>query len=153
MWYHFSSSVNLRNAFVKDAQLRSPATIQRMELMLKDSVVGFSKLLAQHNSSLSTDSRKLLDDVANYDAFLTLMEVIDSAGMRTADILSLISDANTLAIEYLPFGEENDKPNQPGPFLSATTQEYLQWLHDNLRKTSRTLNVATDYFHTLYDGH
>lgn len=145
-------SVISRNVFVKDAELRSPATIQHMELMLEKLMIGLSKLFAPHNTSLSSASKKLLEDAANHDSFLTLMEVIDTAGMRKSDILSLIADANTLAVDFLPFGEEDDHTEQSDPVLSEATQDYLQWLHDNLRKTSHILNQAMDYFQTLYGG-
>jgi hypothetical protein len=145
-------SVISRSVFVQDAELGSPATIQHMELMLEKLMVGFSKVFAPHNTSLSSTSKKLLEDAANHDSFLTLMEVIDTAGMRISDILSLIADANTLAVDFLPFGEEGDHTEQSDPVLSEATQDYLQWLHDNLRRTSQILNLATDYFQTLYGG-
>jgi hypothetical protein len=136
--------------FFKAAQLRSPSTIQQIELMLEKSIVGISKLFAPDNSSVSSQVKKLLEETANRDAFLTLMEVIETAGIHKSDILSLIADANTLAVDFLPFGEVDDRMEQSVPVLSKATQAYLQWLHDNLSRTNQLLGIATDYFQSLF---
>lgn len=113
-------------------------------------MVGISKIFAPDNSTLSVPSKKLLEETANRDAFLTLLEVIESAGMRKSDILSLIADANTLAVDFLPFGEDVEHAEQSIPILFKATQDYLTWLHDNLRQTNEILSFATDYFQSLY---
>lgn len=113
-------------------------------------MIGFSKLFEPDNNTLSALSKKLLEEAANDDAFLTLMEVIDTVGMRKSDILSLISDANTLAIDFLPFGEEDEQNEESTFIMSDETKDYLHWLHDNLRRTNDILVCATDYFQTLY---
>ncbi len=112
-------------------------------------MIGFSKLFEPDNNTLSALSKKLLEEAAIDDAFLTLMEVIDTVGMRKSDILSLISDANTLAVDFLPFGEE-EQNEESTSITSEETKDYLQWLHDNLRRTNDILVCATDYFQTLY---
>jgi hypothetical protein len=113
-------------------------------------MIGFSKLFEPDNNTLSALSKKLLEEAANDDAFLTLMEVIDTVGMRKSDILSLISDANTLAVDFLPFGEEEEQNEESTFIMSDETKDYLHWLHDNLRRTNDILVCATDYFQTLY---
>ena len=133
-----------------EEQLRSPSSIQKIELLLEKSAVGLSKLFAPDNSSLSAPSRKFVEEVANRDAFLTLMEVIDIAGIHKSDILSLIADANTLMVDFLPFGEEDERMEQSIPVLFKPTEDYLQWLHDNLSRTNHVLGVATDFFQSLY---
>lgn len=119
-------------------------------MLLEKSAVGISKLFAPENSSLPAPSRKLLEETANRDAFLTLMEVIDTAGIHKSDILSLIADANTLAIDFLPFGEEDDQMERSFPVLSKQTEDFLQWLHVHLSRTNQVLDVATEYFQSLY---
>ena len=113
-------------------------------------MIGFSKLFEPDNNTLSALAKKLLEEAANDDAFLTLMEVIDTVGMRKSDILSLISDANTLAVDFLPFGEEEEQNEESTSIMSDETKDYLHWLHDNLRRTNDILVCATDYFQTLY---
>jgi hypothetical protein len=94
-------------------------------------------------------SKKIFDDAANYDAFLTLLEVIDLARFRMRDILPMISDANTCAIDLLPFGDDERK-DQPTAVISKTEHDHLQWLHGNWHRTKYIMGVGMEYFQQLY---
>jgi hypothetical protein len=125
-------------------------SVQQIDLLLGKLAVGMSRFFATDNCSLSFPSKKFLEETANRDAFLTLMEVIDTAAIHKANVLSLIADANTLAVGFLPFGDENDQIERSIPSLSKATQDYLVWLHENLGRTNQVLSVAINYFQSLY---
>jgi hypothetical protein len=101
--------------------------------------------------AIPVSSKRLFDDAANYDAFLTLLEVIDMARTRLWDILSMIAAANTLAIDLLPFGHDDvGKIERSMPIISKAEQDHIQWLHSNLNRTKYFLGVAMGYFQSLY---
>jgi DIRP len=99
----------------------------------------------------SSTSKKLVEAIANQDAFLALLEIIDMSRIRKYEILSLISDANTLAVDILPFGDDEES-EQTVPILSKNVRDHIQWLHSNLNQTNQVLCAATDIFQALYDG-
>ena len=87
----------------------------------------------------------LLEAVANYDAFVTLMEVVDAARKRKLELLSLVEDANALLVNRLPFGDGGDNTE-----LSLEAKEHLRWLRANLEQTERVLRSASDYLRILF---
>ena len=87
----------------------------------------------------------LLETVAEYDSFLTLMETVDEARKRKDGLLSLIEDASTLMVDSLPFGEGESRSK-----LSPEAQAHLVWLRGNLEQTNCVLATATDYLRTLF---
>jgi len=97
-----------------------------------------SKPLLQPRSSL-------LETVAEYDSFLTLMETVDAARKRKEELLGLIDDANALMVNSLPFGDGGNVIA-----LSAEAKAHLAWLRSNLEQTNRVLMTATDYLRVLF---
>jgi hypothetical protein len=91
--------------------------------------------------------KPLLEDVANHDAFVTLLEVIETARNRKRDLLSLIEDANNLALA----GKSNDVNGDVSKHVvSETTREHMSWVRDNLDRTDLILQTATNFLRTLY---
>jgi hypothetical protein len=91
--------------------------------------------------------KPLLDDVANHDAFVTLLEVIDTARNRKRDLLALIEGANNLALA----GKSNDVYGVVSErAVSGTTREHMSWVRDNLDRTDLILQTATHFLRTLY---
>lgn len=97
-----------------------------------------------------------MDEVANYESFLRLLEMIDIARSRKYDLLSLIEDANTLAIDLLPFGQEGEDNRTSGaPIdhfskLSPPVKTHIMWLHQSLQRTNLVLDAAMNTFRTLF---
>jgi hypothetical protein len=90
----------------------------------------------------------LLEAVANHDAFISLLEVIDTARNRKRGVLSLIEDANTLMVAHLPFGDDD----AAGLCLSRPAEDYISWLRTNLERTDQVLDVAMEYLRAMYGG-
>jgi hypothetical protein len=91
-------------------------------------------------------AKPLLEEVANHGAFVSLLEVIDTARNRKRDLLSLIEDANTLMVGHLPFGDDD----APGVCLSRPAEEHISWLRTNLERTDQVLDTALEYLRVLY---
>lgn len=90
--------------------------------------------------------KHLLDEIASHDAFVTLLEVIDTARNRKNDLLALIEDANTLMVNRLPFGDNSSSFVD----LSHDTNEHVCWLRKNLAQTNQVLEVAIQHLRMLY---
>jgi hypothetical protein len=91
--------------------------------------------------------KPLLDDVANHDAFVTLLEVLETARNRKRDLLSLIEDANNLALAGT---SNNVNGGVSEHVVSETTREHMSWVRDNLDRTELILQTAMHFLRTLY---
>jgi hypothetical protein len=125
--------------------------------IVKQSITGSAAaMLTTDVTLIPSRPHSLLDDVANYDAFLSLLNVIDIVRNRKRDILLLIEDANTLAIDQLPFGvgddeaEEIERTTARSVNLSPSAKDHLLWLQRSLERTNLVLYTVMDYFRTLY---
>jgi DIRP len=103
----------------------------------------------------SSNVKTFTDEVANYDSFLALLEMIDVARCRKDELLSLIEDANTLAIAALPFGQTDEAFSSNGTTVesvkfSQSTKDHLLWLINSLQRTNLVLDASTNTFRTLY---
>jgi DIRP len=110
-----------------------------------DSTVRSSKTASKHDESAKKAT--LFDTIANQEAFLTLLEVIDIARNRKGDLLTSIEDANALLVNNLPMGEIDGAPKR---VLSHETQEHLRWLLFNLERTDYILGSALKQLRLLY---
>jgi len=99
----------------------------------------------KNGSKKKDEHAALLEEVADYDSFLTLMEVIDAGRKRKLELLVLIEDASALMVNRLPFGDGGETPE-----LSSETKEHVAWLKANLEQTNAVLSTATDYLRILY---
>jgi hypothetical protein len=81
--------------------------------------------------------KPLLDDVANHDAFVTLLEVIDTARDRKRDLLLLLDEVNAHTSEL----------QEP---LSRDARAHVSWLRSNLDRTDVVLRSAMAYLQSLY---
>lgn len=100
-------------------------------------------------SSVAGDKRRtkpLLEEIANHEAFITLLEVIDTARNRKSDLLTLIEDANALMVDLLPFGEDSSTRVD----LSSRVNSHILWLRKNLDQTNQVLAVSMQYLRSLY---
>jgi len=98
------------------------------------------------NNGAPRDYDSLLEVVADRDAFVTLMEVVDVARSRKLELLGLIEDASALMVNRLPFGDGGGGNTE----LSPEAKEHLGWLRANLVQTEQVLNSASDYLRMLY---
>lgn len=111
-----------------------------------------SETIAQPTSS---SLKTFVDEVANYDSFLTLLETMDVARRRKHEILSLVADANTLAITALPFGQSDEAFRSNATTvesikLSHSTKDHLRWLINSLQRTNLVLDASMSTFRTLF---
>lgn len=97
-------------------------------------------------NGVSNGRDSLLEVVADYDGFLTLMEVVDAARKRKLELLGLLEDANALMVNRLPFGDGA----RDSPELSRGAKEHLAWLRSNLEQTNQVLRSASDYLRLLF---
>jgi DIRP len=105
----------------------------------------------------SSSLKTFVDEVANYDSFLSLLEMMDVARSRKHELLSLVEDANTLAITALPFGQADEAFGGNGTTvesvkLSQSTKDHLHWLINSLQRTNLVLDASVNTFRTLYGG-
>jgi hypothetical protein len=90
--------------------------------------------------------KTLFEQVAEHEAFLTLLEIVDTARARKSALLDLIDDAKTLAVDRLPFGEDA----ATNAVLSPDTEQHVKWLRLNLERTNEVLDAALGYLRMLY---
>jgi hypothetical protein len=90
----------------------------------------------------------LLDRIANYEAFTTLLEVIDTARNRKHDLLACLEDANSLMVENLPFGYPCN--SSVSTTYSGALQDHRAWIESNLVETCQVLATAMEFLRTLY---
>ena len=92
----------------------------------------------------SAKSLSLVDQVAENEAFLTLLNTIDQARRRKGDILSILEDTNAFVLRH------HRNVEKQLPRLSKPAQDHLQWLVANLDRTNSVLRTALNHLHTLY---
>jgi hypothetical protein len=91
--------------------------------------------------------RSLIDEVAEHEAFFTLVRTIERARVRKKTLIEVIDDTNALMIGHLPFGADFVPAELQ---LSKSAQEHLKWLLANLDQTNLVLHTALNHLRTLY---
>jgi hypothetical protein len=90
--------------------------------------------------------RSLKEDIAEHEAFITLLDVIETARSRKKELLGLIEDANALMTDQLPFGGHDSSVVN----LSDSAKKHLRWLWTNLGRTNKVLDTSLKHLRTLY---
>lgn len=98
-------------------------------------------------STAATSSRPLIEEIAENEAFLTLVRTIERARVRKKTLIEVIDDTNALLIDQLPFGAEF---NPADLNLSKSAQDHLNWLLANLDQTNQVLRTALNHLRNLY---
>lgn len=111
----------------------------------------FQRSAVERNESTENLSKEwdLVDETANHSAFITLLQVLDTARKRKTALLDAIVELRTLGVAQLPFGDGTNTQAMK-PAFASIVQQHLSWLHSNLFHVDRTLHRAYELLQKLY---
>jgi hypothetical protein len=108
-----------------------------------------------YNAKLPTEtdvgpnSSLLIEEIAEYEAFLTIIRTIERARERKKLLIDVLDDTNALLVGQLPFGDDFVPIDLN---LSKPAKTHLDWLLANLDRTNHVLRAAMSHLRTLYGG-
>jgi hypothetical protein len=95
-----------------------------------------------NNENIKASTRSLVEEIAENEAFLKLISIIEKTTRRKKDLLAIINDSNQLLGHQV---KTDCKPE-----MSATTREHIDWILDNLERTNQVLNTAMNHLRIIY---
>ena len=112
-----------------------------------------SRLISGHPFGLQMteneddDARSILvEKVAEREALVSLMSIIETASSRKARLLDVIEKFSALLVDRLPFGEGPPSNH----VISGYFEKHFAWLRANLMETNKTLESAVSLMKVMY---
>jgi hypothetical protein len=94
----------------------------------------------------SRECISLLEEVAEREAFVTLMSCIETASARKKMLLNAMEDFNAHMAQRLPFGDDSSV----APAMPPQEKRHYTWLLANLEQTNRLLERALSSLRSMY---